>query len=374
MIRTSESPLAPAASRGALVVSLLLALAGLGIALFLTRLHAQAHAGVASFCAISETVNCDKVATSRYSVALGLPVSVWGAIGDGLMAVLAAWGLRRRRPHPGWPSGLLFFTAAAALLVSIALALVSKLAIGAWCLLCIASWLTSLALSLAAWWTCRRAGVTAALGVDLLALASHPRSTLAVALGGLALLTAGAAVYPRYWDRPPPSPEQAAASAPPGVVVSYSDYLCPFCATSHGQLSQLLALRPDVKLDRRQFPLDSTCNPAVKRTVHPGACELARAGICGAEQGRAEEMDDALFGNQASRQPREALAARAGLDAKRFQACLASPETERKLAADIASALRDGVRATPTYVVGRGMYVGTLPEQALPPPADAHAR
>jgi protein-disulfide isomerase len=126
-----------------------------------------------------------------------------------------------------------------------------------------------------------------------------------------------------------------------------------------------------VKLVRRQFPLDPVCNPAVKRQIHPTACALARAGICAEVQGRLPEMDDALFRNQQERLPVAALAERLGLDLGRFRDCLASPETDRRLAADIGAAVRDGVRATPTYVVGRMVEVGRLPEELLPPPPAA---
>src|SRR5512136_991915 len=91
--------------RLAFAASLLLSAAGLVVALVLVRLHSQAHAGVASFCAISETVNCDKVAMSPFAVVLRLPVAVWGALGYGVALVLSAWGLTSRRLHPRWPAG-----------------------------------------------------------------------------------------------------------------------------------------------------------------------------------------------------------------------------------------------------------------------------
>jgi uncharacterized membrane protein len=106
--------------------------AGLVVALVLVRLHGEAHAGMTSFCAVSETVNCDKVALSPYSVVLRLPVAVWGAIGYALMLTLTAWALFGPRPHPRWPVGLLWLTALVAVVAAVALAYVSKVLIGAW--------------------------------------------------------------------------------------------------------------------------------------------------------------------------------------------------------------------------------------------------
>jgi protein-disulfide isomerase len=360
-------------SAGALLAALAASLVGLALSLYLARLHAQAHAGIASFCAISDVVNCDRVATSRYSVALGLPVAVWGAFGYGLAGLLAGLALARRRL--AWPLGLLFLVAAAAVVASVVLALVSKLAIGAWCILCAASWIMSAVLLASARRACRPPGVVPALRASARVVRERPLVAAALVAAGLATVAGAAKAYPRYWER---SGRPAQASGGPVVprdaagrlvVVKYSDYECPFCAREHEESRTLLASRPDVVVIHRQFPLDDACNPAVKRKVHPSACALARAGICAAEQGRAEQMDDALFGNQRAELPVAELAARVGLDVARFRACLASQDTDRRLAADIAAGIRQGVRATPTYVVGDLVRAGPLPVEFLPAPS-----
>ncbi len=105
----------PPRPRGPFVVAFGLALAGLVVAALLARIHSQAHAGIESFCTVSDVVNCDRVATSPYSVFLGLPVAVWGLIGYAAAAAASGWGLAARRPHPRWPAGLLFLLAAPAL-------------------------------------------------------------------------------------------------------------------------------------------------------------------------------------------------------------------------------------------------------------------
>jgi protein-disulfide isomerase len=368
--------------RRSLAAAAALAAAGLALALVLAWEHAQAHAGVESFCAINDYVNCDRVATSRFSVALGLPVAAWGALAYGLALLLAVAGLRERRPHDSWPAGLLFALAAAAVAVAVALALVSELAVGALCLLCAGSWLVSAALLAAAFGATRPAGVAAALRADLRLLAARPARAAAVAVAGAAAVALVAAAYPRYWERPPrppaapaaqaarpPPPARPAASGPAArVVVSFSDYACPFCALAHEEAKEVLAARPDVTLVRKHFPLDPACNPAVPRAIHPGACLLAAAAVCAEEQGRLDAMDDALFRNQKARRPLEALVAEVGLDAPRFVECLRAPSTERRLQTDVAAGLAVGVRATPTWVVNGVAQAGKLPVELLPPP------
>jgi protein-disulfide isomerase len=394
---TVAAPARPAApspppARGAFAGALILGLAGLVLSVLLARLHARAHAGFASFCAVNDAVNCDRVALSRFSVLFGLPVAAWGAFGYGLASALAAWGLAKQPSRGRWPSGLLFLVAAAAVAASLALALVSKLAIGAWCLLCAATWAIAVALLVAAWQACRPPGVPAAIRADLALVRESPRGALALAGAVAAAVAVTAALYPRYWDRPhgaglpaQPAPAPAGPGAgtgggpagaaapaatvnvPEGVVIEYSDYECPYCARAHEETRAILSSRPDITLVRRHFPLDGSCNPSVARTIHPSACALARAAICAEEQGRFAEMDDALFRNQRERLPPAVLAERIGLDLARFGACVGSRDTERRLAADVAAGLRDGVRATPTYLVGRTLSAGRFPAELLTP-------
>ena len=395
----SAAPPRPEA-RAPFAAALALALAGLVLSFLLARLHARAHAGIASFCAVNDVVNCDRVATSRFSVVLGLPVAVWGAFGYGLAGTLAAWGLAVRPPRGRWPAGLLFLVAGAAVAASAALAVVSEVAIGAWCLLCAGSWAVSAALLVAAWRACRPVGVTAAIRDDLAAAREKPGGLAILAVTSAAAIALTAAVYPRYWTQPragapdiagsaagsrAPSPGLAgpgtgapAAQAqdagpaalvvnvPEGVVVEYSDYECPYCARAHEETRAILATRPDITLVRRHFPLDASCNPAVARTIHPTACALARAAICAEAQGRFSEMDDALFRNQRERLAPSALAERIGLDLNAFSTCVGSRETEHRLAADVALGIRDGVRATPTYLVDHTASAGRLPVELLP--------
>jgi uncharacterized membrane protein/2-hydroxychromene-2-carboxylate isomerase len=370
---------APPAPRAAVWAALALGLLGLALAIALARLHVRAHAGESSFCAISETVNCDRVATSPYSVLLGLPVAIWGAIGFGLIAALAASGLSRRRPHPGWPAGLLVLLATASVAASVALALVSEVAIGAWCLLCIGAWVISVALLIAARRACEPQGPPAAVRADLVALRAMPRRSAALAaalLGGIALASLA---YPRYWERPPrprasPGRSPGAARAGAKLIVEYTDYECPYCARAHEEERAILAAQPGLTIVKRHFPLDSSCNPAVKRRIHPTACDLARAAICAEAQGQGARMDDVLYRSQGKGIALPEMARTAGLDLDRFSACLGAPGTSRRLEEDVAAGIRDGIRALPTYFVDGTAHIGTLPAELAGAPEAARDR
>jgi uncharacterized membrane protein len=373
----AQEPAPEVAPPRLLPVALALAVAGVALSAVLLRIHAGAHAGETSFCSISETVNCDRVATSGFSVVLGVPVAGWGLLGFALVGALAASGMARQRPHPGWPRGLLALLCGACAAASVALALVSKLAIGAWCLVCAGAWAVSFALLFASWRMLPAGGLGAALGSDWAAVRSRPGRSAALTGALLAVVAAAALAYPRYWERPPPAaaPAPAAAQAPAagapsaaesGVIVAYSDYLCPFCARAHEEERPFLAAHPELRVVKRHFPLDDACNPLVKGKMHVGACSLARAGICAEAQGRAAEMDDALY-RERGRSGME-VAKELGLDMARFTECVVSPETDRRLAADISQGIRDGVRGLPSWLVGGKVYTGTLPKELFTPP------
>jgi uncharacterized membrane protein len=199
-------------------VALVAALVGLGFAVALTRLHAQAHAGVASFCAINEAVNCDRVATSRYSVVLGIPVSVWGIFGFVAAGTLAALGLARRRLHPTWPVGLLAAVAVISVAASAVLAYVSEFVIGSLCLLCAGSWLAAVVLLVAAIRASRPAGgVGAAIRGDLAAVRARPGVALGAVAVAIVVVAATAMAYPRYWEKGGPQPQARGAAGATGA-------------------------------------------------------------------------------------------------------------------------------------------------------------
>ncbi|HET7827034.1 MAG TPA: thioredoxin domain-containing protein, partial [Anaeromyxobacter sp.] len=309
---------------------------------------------------------------------------VWGGFAYLVALVLAASGLRGSRPHETWPAGLLFVLGGSMTAVALVLAALSELAIGALCLLCAGSWVASAILFASAWRATLPRGVSQAVRADAAVLGARPGRTAALALAGVAAVAVLAAAYPRYWERKPATPQaQARAAHPvpatsggPVVVVEFSDYECPYCALAHEDLKALLAERPDVKLVKKHFPLDPTCNRAVPRAIHKDACALAAAAVCAEEQGKFSAMDDALFRNQKEKRPLDEIVREVGLDVGRFSACFRSPGTQRRIEADVTAGLAVGVKATPTYVVNGVPFTGgkLTAEQLPPPPAGTDAK
>jgi protein-disulfide isomerase/uncharacterized membrane protein len=150
------------------------------------------------------------------------------------------------------------------------------------------------------------------------------------------------------------APVKGPADAPIKVA-EYSDFLCPFCRGLAGAFAQYLpSTAGRVALFYKNYPLDRECNAKLDRTVHAGACLLARGGICAEQQGKFWPYHDRVFGTEMHEaQPAdvERLAFEAALDVEAFKACLNAPATQSRLAADIDEAFRAGVRATPTLFI-----------------------
>lgn len=365
---------------------LTLALVGLALSIDLTYLHVRVHIDPTyeSWCSFDKTIDCDAVERSRFAVALGVPVSVWGILGYLVLigVVLSAF---LQRPASNWPRGALLGIGALFVLVSIENAVISFAVIKAVCVVCSGTYAVNLVLLAVAWLTARQAGRSPLLLIwsDIQALRRQWQTTAVAAacfaLASLALI----AWYPPYWKGKAELPGGAAglhigktdggshwigAAAPAVTIVEFSDYQCPFCARSHAAVRRAVAEQPDrLRLVHRHFPLDMECNDMLDRPFHPHACAAARAAECAAAQGKFWEMNDLLYLAQRHLPPEkiDGFVDRLSLDRAQFRACLASVEIERILQRDIDAAERLKARGTPFYLINGRMYRGALTVERL---------
>ena len=140
-------------SRSLLAGIAILSLAGMIVSsISLERHYAKS---ATSYCEFGEKFNCDIVNRSEYSSVTGIPVSLIGVAGYGLLLTLST--LCRSRPET--PTRLLI-AAAGGLVFALYLTYIEAYVLTTWCILC----LTSLALI---------ASITALAGVLKLRLATN---------------------------------------------------------------------------------------------------------------------------------------------------------------------------------------------------------
>ncbi len=154
-------------------------------------------------------------------------------------------------------------------------------------------------------------------------------------------------------DVPFKGPETA-----PVKVVEYSDFLCPYCRNLAGALSSYLPeSNGNVAIFYKNYPLDQACNPALSRTIHDGACELALGAVCAHEQDKFWPYHDRVFAQpppNATNEDVVRIALAAGLDGEQMRSCLDSGAAAAKLKAQIDEAQSLEVSSTPTvYINGK---------------------
>ncbi len=141
----------------------------------------------------------------------------------------------------------------------------------------------------------------------------------------------------------------------PIKVAEYSDYLCPFCRQLEGAFQGYLPqTQGRVAVFYKFFPLDD-CNPSVSKAVHPGACLLARGGVCAIEQKKFGPYHSLVFTTELKDPGRDdvlALARQGGLDEASFASCLDSERSKARVQKDINEGIKAGVKATPTLFIG----------------------
>ena len=139
-------------------------------------------------------------------------------------------------------------------------------------------------------------------------------------------------------------------------IVEFSDFLCPSCQRASQFNPLILAGRmKTTALVFKNFPLDQTCQPALPRTVHQGACQIAAAGECAFEQGNEAfwKFHNRVFetGPNTKVSELESDAAAAGLNMDAFRACVSSGRGMQAVQRDVAEGVRLKISSTPTYVI-----------------------
>ncbi len=155
----------------------------------------------------------------------------------------------------------------------------------------------------------------------------------------------------------------------PVVFVEYSDTECPFCKTFQKTLQQVMdEYGKDGKVAwvYRHFPLDQ---------IHPKADKEAEAAECAGEVGgntafwsfldRIFEITPSNNGLDPAELPK--IAKFVKVDAKAFDACLASDKYAEKVEADYQSGLAAGASGTPFNVMSLKNAVTKAQETALAP-------
>lgn len=134
------------------------------------------------------------------------------------------------------------------------------------------------------------------------------------------------------------------------TVVEYSDFQCGYCARAADEVADFLKdYKGKVRLFYKQFPL----------SFHKWAEEASIASLCVYDQANDKfwDLHDAIFEKQGeikvadARETFAEMARKLGVDMKKYNKCVESRETRRRVASDMDEGRSIGVSGTPTFVV-----------------------
>lgn len=161
--------------------------------------------------------------------------------------------------------------------------------------------------------------------------------------------------------REPEDPGAMGAADAPVVMVAYSDFACPFCATwareTQPELVERYVDSGDLRIEWREFPYLGE----LSQTLSVGA-------VAAGEQEAFWEYQEAVFERQeeikSSDDPDgilDEIVEELGLDADRFHEAMEADRSGIAVGHDFVEGQQIGVSATPAFIVNGDPIMGALP-------------
>jgi protein-disulfide isomerase len=147
-------------------------------------------------------------------------------------------------------------------------------------------------------------------------------------------------------------------------VIEYGDFECPVCAV-YANLTE-----PDVRTRLVNTGIIRMRYIDYPLPMHPNTWNASRAAACADEQGKFWEMHDALFQNQdrwsaagGNRNPDKyfkELGKQIGVKTDQFDGCVDTKKYQAKIQAHERMGAAQKAGGTPTFVIGKNMYMEPL--------------
>ena len=150
------------------------------------------------------------------------------------------------------------------------------------------------------------------------------------------------------------------------TIVEFADFRCPHCKHAAPSLHAFAESHPDVQLIFKPFPLDGTCNEAMKQGGGDGiSCAIAAAVICSEKLAKKGwqahdyffEQQETLLRSSDITANIEEVATSTGLVLADLQACIKNPETMTEVTALAKEGEKAQIRGTPTIFVNNKLLM-----------------
>ncbi|MEM9206784.1 MAG: DsbA family protein [Pseudomonadota bacterium] len=140
------------------------------------------------------------------------------------------------------------------------------------------------------------------------------------------------------------------------TLVEFFDYNCGFCKRALGDLKDLIASDPNLRVVYKEWPF-----------LGPDSVEAARVSLAVSKQGRYSEFHDALLSQRGQANSARAMeiAEALGFDMDQLRTDMDAPEVVNTLEQTMFLAQTIGVTGTPSYVIGDQLIMGAQGFSAL---------
>ena len=160
----------------------------------------------------------------------------------------------------------------------------------------------------------------------------------------------------RAKEHPDGNPSKGPADARV-TVVEFSDFECPHCRALYASMKMFEPKYPQIRVVFKDFPITA---------IHPWAMTAALGGRCAYMQSAEAfwAVHNSIFDNQEVISATNVwdklleFATSAGLDKDAFKACMASPEAQKAVDANIADGKALQINSTPTVFVNGRPVIG----------------
>ncbi len=339
----------------------------------------------ASFCSISNLVDCDGVAKTNYSMFLGIPLALWGMFYYVLTLFLnfvdkiqnkfknTIFDVFKNPKSYIATLGLISFA------VSICLATISIFKINKICVLCFVTYFIDLLIAIVAkskgsffltdikntvidfWQGVKKYTALFVLAVfAFVAFVSYTSISM--------VFSPQQKIQKSFEEFLNMEKNKYAVSGnilgnPNGEkVYVYSDFMCPYCRVTNIMASKFAHEQKNIQVIHMNFPLDSSCNKYVPNTVHPGACVLAKYALAAKKQGKYWDMSNLIFDEHPSSEADILyLSEKLNMDIAKLVNDAGSDEINNELLEQIETAHKKGIYGTPTIVIDDIPYMSAMP-------------
>ena len=340
---------------------------------------------LASFCSVSDFIDCDGIAKTTESQFFGIPLAYWGMfLYAFIMLMLVADKLKNfklfkfmevfKNPMDYIASlGLISF------IISITLLIISLFEINKLCVLCAFTYILNLCIACVAV-DFKDGGFVKSIKqsivdfIDAIKIKKYLIALIAVLIcaGGFLFYTNHSLKFAPQVKRQREFKEfinvkknkyavtgnLLGEENPKTIIYVYSDYQCPICFSHNIMIHKLAKEMNGIQVIHKNMPLDTDCNVYLQAQMHEGACLDAKYAIAAEKQGKFWEMNDLLFEHKPKTEAEILKLAEGKYNLEQLKTDANSIETYKELSKQIDEARQHGIVGTPTTMINNEPKLG----------------